>query len=352
MSAPGPSPRRLLIEAHHPAHIHFFKHAVRIWCERGHEVLMLGRDRDVMQQLLVAYDWIPHEVITAAGRNNRFPMEEMLRRQLTVARSIRRFRPEIVLSLMGSYTQSARLFGVPSVIFTDSEFQSFNHRIAHPFATAIYTPECFWKELGAKQRRYAGYHELAFLHPTRFEPRSEVLNKLSAVRGEYLVVRTSAWNTLHDVGEGGFGALFDRFLERVTEKIRVFLVPEGGRLPARWEALRLRVPPDWFHDVLAFARLVVTEGASTASEAACLGVPAVFLNSTERGYLNDQERRYGLVHNFKRPEPALEKTLSLLAEPPDPAELRRARAQLITDHVDVTAWLIAEIDRLFTQQVR
>src|SRR5688572_31596557 len=47
-------------------------------------------------------------------RNNRFPMEEMLRRQFTVARSIRRFRPEIVLSLMGSYTQSARFFGVRS----------------------------------------------------------------------------------------------------------------------------------------------------------------------------------------------------------------------------------------------
>jgi len=29
---------RILIEAHHPAHIHFFKKAVRLWRDRGDEV--------------------------------------------------------------------------------------------------------------------------------------------------------------------------------------------------------------------------------------------------------------------------------------------------------------------------
>ena len=126
---------RLLIEAHHPAHIHFFKNMVRLWRERGDEVLLLGRDRDVMRKLLDAYDWIPSQIVSSTGQNNRFPLREMLLRQAGVARAVRRFQPDLVLSLMGSYTQAARLFGVPNVIFTDSEFQSFNHRIAHPFAT-------------------------------------------------------------------------------------------------------------------------------------------------------------------------------------------------------------------------
>ena len=114
---------RLLIEAHHPAHIHFFKHPVRLWRERGDEVLLLGRDRDVMKQLLAAYSFIPTQIITGTRRGNRFPLREMLARQAAVAQAIRSFRPDVVVSLMGSYTQAARVLGVPNIIFTDSEFQ-------------------------------------------------------------------------------------------------------------------------------------------------------------------------------------------------------------------------------------
>jgi hypothetical protein len=338
---------RLLIEAHHPAHIHFFRNAIRIWKERGDDVLLLGRDRDVMRKLLLAYSFIPHEILTREGKNNRIPMQEMLQRQLKVMGKIRAFQPDAVLSLMGSYTQSAFLFGLPNVIFTDSEFQSLNHRIAHPFATRIYTPECFWKDLGPKQIRYRGYHELAFLHPSRFTPRPEVLGFMGNPEpGSYLVLRMSAWNTLHDIGKQGFGKAFDAFMAALVDRIQVFLVPEGGALPEKWESHRLRIPPEWFHDALAFARLVVTEGASTASEAACLGVPAVYLNTTQRGYLNDQERRYGLVSNFTDPDAALRRTLALLDAPADPERYREARARLVTDHIDVTDYVVREIDGL------
>jgi predicted glycosyltransferase len=341
---------RLLIETHHPAHIHFFKNAVRIWRDRGDDVLLLGRDRDVMKRLLAAYDFIPYEILTQQRKNNRIPMQEMLERQAKVAAKIASFRPDIVLSLMGSYTQSAFLFRKPNVIFTDSEFQSFNHKIAHPFATHIYTPECFWKDLGRKQIRYRGYHELAFLYPTRFSARREVLDLLGNVaEGSYVVLRISAWNTLHDIGNRGFGDRFDEFVSKVAERARVFLVPEGGVLPDKWERFRLRIPPDYFHDALAFAKLVVTEGASTASEAACLGVPAVYLNTTERGYLNDQERRYRLVYNFKDAGAALEKTLELLDSPPSPDSLRAARDRLVADHIDVTDYVVREIDAIFAR---
>lgn len=336
---------RLLIEAHHPAHVHFFRNAIRIWRERGDDVLLLGRDRDVMKKLLAAYSYIPFEVLTAQRKNNRFPMEEMLQRQVKVAAKIAAFRPDVVLSLMGSYTQSAALFRRPNVIFTDSEFQSFNHRIAHPFATRIYTPECFWKDLGKKQRRYRGYHELAFLHPARFTPNDAVLETMGNPEpGRYVVLRISAWNTLHDIGMKGFGDYFDEFMRELTRRISVYLVPEGGALPAEWEAHRLRIPPERFHDALAFARLVVTEGASTASESACLGVPAVYLNTTARGYLNDQERRYGLVSNFTDARAALKKTLELLDAPRDAERYRAARDRLVADHIDVTDYVVREID--------
>ncbi|HEU4582797.1 MAG TPA: hypothetical protein VFS67_31280 [Polyangiaceae bacterium] len=351
---------RILIEAHHPAHIHFFKYAIRIWQERGDRVLLLGRDRDVMRRLLSAYGWIPSEIVSSTRRGNRFPLREMLLRQLAVARAVRNFRPSLVLSLMGSYTQASRLLGVPNIIFTDSEFQSFNHRIAHPFATRIYTPRCFWKPLGPKQRRYPGYHELAFLHPKRFTPQPSVLERLVANRAlpgapagaagppapkEYVVVRTSAWNTLHDIGQSGLGAHFADLMALLLPHYSVYIVPEGGQLAARWAAHRLTVPPDEYHDVLGFAALVITEGASTASEAACLGVPSVYVNTTRRGYLEDQERRYQLVYNFTDPEAAMRKIRELIASPPDSSDLASARQRLIAEHIDVTDYVVSELDR-------
>ena len=263
---------RLLIEAHHPAHIHFFKNPIRIWQERGHAVLLIGRDRDVMRQLLDAYDFIPNEIVSGERRRNRFPMREMLARQAAVARAILRFRPTHVLSLMGSYTQAARLFGVPNIVFTDSEFQSFNHRIAHPFASHIYTPRCFYKPLGSKQHQYAGYHELAFLHPKRFTARREVLDQLAinggpeyeqasltAARrppapGDYVVIRTSAWNTLHDIGQSGLGGSLNELMREVLAKYSVYLVPEGqgrGLGHALYTELLRRVDGDGIHVCLA-----------------------------------------------------------------------------------------------------
>jgi predicted glycosyltransferase len=353
---------RFLIEAHHPAHIHFFKFPVRIWRERGDEVLLLGRDRDVMKQLLAAYPWIPSRIITSVGKRGRFPLREMLARQAAVASAIRSFRPDLVLSLMGSYTQAARLFDVPNIVFTDSEFQSFNHRIAHPFASRIYTPKCFWKPLGNKQRRYDGYHELAFLHPSRFTPRPEVLARLrvnggpgingtgpstsqAPEPGQYVVIRTSAWNTLHDIGESGLGHRFERVMREVLAQYSVYVVPEGGKIAPEWEKYKLSVPPEDYHDVLAFARLVITEGASTASEAACLGVPSVYINTTRRGYLEDQEQRYRLVYNFTDASAAERQVSALLRNPPRPEVLRASRDQLIRDHLDVTEFVVDELDR-------
>ena len=52
-----------------------------------------------------------------------------------------------------------------------------------------------------------------------------------------------------------------------------------------------------------------------ASEAAVLGTPAVFVSTTGRGYTDEQERRYGLVHNFtpEREDEALARVEELLA---------------------------------------
>jgi predicted glycosyltransferase len=291
---------KILLEAHHPAHIHFWKFPVRTLIERGHEVRLIGRDRDVMKRLLEVYDWIPSLIPRRQSRGNRFPIFELIRRQLTVARQVISFQPHVVASLMGSYCQLAGLLGCRNVIFTDSEFQHFNHRIAHPFADEIYTPYCFYKDLGKKQHRYKGIHELIFLGSEVFQPDSSVLEKYNNLEpGRYILIRISAWNTLHDVGQEGFQNQIGEFVSAHSRNYKILISAEENQIPAEMEAVPLVTAPEDFHHLLAFSAFVLTEGASTASEAACLGVPTVYINSTEqRGYLQMLQDRYGHIRRF------------------------------------------------------
>lgn len=337
---------KILIEAHHPAHIHFWKNPIRLLQARGNEVLVIGRDRDVMRRLLEVYNWIPHMIPTRRSRRNRFPLREMLGRQYAVAKAIRRFRPDVVASLMGSYTQGAKLLGIRNVVFTDSEFQHFNHRIAHPFADEIYTPECFYKELGPKQNRYHGIHELSFLHPEVFTPDRAVFERYGRLQSQpYIVIRLSAWNTLHDLDHRGIGDRIYEFVERFKEDYQVVISAEEGKCPPGLEAHVLDFRPEDFHQILAHARFVLSEGASTASEAACLGVPCVYINSTQRrGYLDMLETRYGLVQSFVSAAEGMPWAATKLLEVSEEMEQRRdeLRKQIGVDF-PCTARLVADI---------
>lgn len=334
---------RILLEAHHPGDIHFWKYPVRKLVNLGHKVHMVGRDRDVMRQLLEAYPWIPHEIPKRLSAKNRFPLGEMLSRQFTVMRAIHRFQPDVVASLFGSYTQSAALLGRRNVIFTDSEFQHFNHRIAHPFASEIYTPYCFYKPLGSKQHFYNGIHELSFLDGRRFEPDPSILTQTRLVAREYVVIRLSAWNTFHDIHHEGIGPRVTDFVNRFKDRWKIIISAEENQLPESFRPYAMHVHPARFHDLLGFARFILTEGASTASEAACLGIPTVFVNSTEpRGYLEMLEKDYGLVRNFQSADKGLPAAVEWLEsiDGGKMEELAQVKADMVASHGDVTDFVV------------
>jgi predicted glycosyltransferase len=273
----------------------------------------------------------------------------MLSRQWAVGKAILQFKPDVVTSLFGSYCQIAWLLRKPNIIFTDSEFQHFNHRIAHPFATEIHTPTCFYKPLGRKQHHYRGIHELSFLDGRRFSPDPSVIAGQPGLRNRaYILIRLSAWNTFHDINEKGMGSGVIRFVNRFKERYKIIISAEENQLPEELKPFAMQFAPEAFHHVLAYARFVLTEGASTASEAACLGVPTVYINSTEpRGYLCMLEKEYGLVRNFRQADeglPAAGEWLSELTDK-DLDDLQAERDRMIEDHCDVCAHVVKVLER-------
>ena len=55
----------ILVDIGHPGHVHLFRIPIQNWSEHGHNVVVSIRERDIVGQLLKAYD-IPYHVASTA----------------------------------------------------------------------------------------------------------------------------------------------------------------------------------------------------------------------------------------------------------------------------------------------
>ncbi|MGB0370662.1 MAG: DUF354 domain-containing protein [Opitutales bacterium] len=291
---------KVLIEVHHPAHIHFWKNVVQKLQDKGHHVLVLGRNRNIMTELLEAYKWIPHKIPEGSKWEKIHPIFMFIYRQVFVTKWIIKFKPNVVASLMGSYCQSAKLLGIRNVIFTDSEFQNLNHRIAHPFADEIHTPQCLTADFGNKHFHYNGFHELSYINKDASipEPSFNALKYDPRGRG-YVVMRLCAWDAYHDVHNHGLSSKdIMHIIKKINERWEVWIQPEGGKLPPELEPFRLEIPAHHYHSLIQGAKLVVSEGFTTASEALALGIPSVVINQITCDILDYQNKYYRALTHF------------------------------------------------------
>jgi predicted glycosyltransferase len=292
----------VLIDLQHPADLHFFRNAASRLVQEGHAVHFTGRDKDILVPLAREYG-LNVEVIGVCRPGIANLAWEMMQRQWHLQKIIRRFRPDVMMSVGGTYVSSlGRLLGIPVYVFYDTEHATISNLLAYPFATCIYVPKCYRKPIRWNHQRYDGYHELAYLHPKYFTPDPAVLAEVGVRPGDvFTIVRFVGWGAVHDVGMAGFTDENKIHAVRQFERFgRVFISCEGD-MPAELESRRLRLPVSRIHHLMAYAALIIAESATMASESAVLGVPAVYVSPLPLGYLEEQQRDYGLVFNF-RPE--------------------------------------------------
>lgn len=336
----GP-PMRILIDILHPAHVHFFRNFAAEMQRRGHELCFTAREKDGSTTLLQSHGFDYH-LLSRQQRGVLGLAKELATRTAGLLRVARRWRPDVMTGIMGpSITLAGRALGVPAVVFYDTEFAWQTNWFVYPLAHSVCTPDCYTGRVRGRHRTYAGYHELAYLHPRRFSPDRSRLDLFGIGSEErYTLVRFVSWEASHDVQEKGLTLAQKRQLvQRLQEHGRVLISSEAP-LPDDLASLRVRGPFADVHHLIAFADLLVGESATMASEAAVLGVPAVYIATTGRGYTDDQERRYGLVRNFREDQhgEALEAIGALLARSPE--WRTQARERLLGEKIDVTGWMV------------
>jgi len=334
---------RIVVDINHPAHVHFFKHFVWSMRAAGHEVLITASDKDMALHLLDRYGF-EYVNLRSYGRHLVQKMIRLPIMDVRLWRAARRFRPDVLLGVASvRAAHAAALLRSRCIIFDDSEHARIEVRLYLPFVERVCTPSCFKRDLGPRHLRYDGFHELAYLHPSRFRADPAILGDAGLAPGEpFSVVRFVSWGAVHDVGQKGFRRDEKRRLvDTLAERGRVFVVSEGP-LEAEFEPHRLTVPPERIHDLLFYAQLYVGEGATMATEACLLGTPSVYVSSLvgTMGNFEELGPRWDLVHAFRSASPAIADAAALAGDAEAKAAWGRKRERLLEEKVDVTQWMI------------
>jgi len=230
----------------------------------------------------------------------------------------------------------------------DGHVAGFLYYVAGPLANLIASPTATQKSYGKQHRRYQGYKELFYLHPSRFTPDPGIRTELGAAPDERLfLLRLTAFTASHDVSEAGMTrAQIDRILELLQANGKVIISSEED-LPPELAGLRVPTPPERFHDVLAACDLVVGDSQTVCSEAGVIGVPSLRYNTWagRHPYQVELEERWGLTKAFALEDEAaffaeLERLLADLDGAHEvQAEGRAAMLAWCGDPVDdLTAW--------------
>ena len=150
-------------------------------------------------------------------------------------------------------------------------------------------------------------------------------------------LRVVGWQANHDIGKSGWsGKTLRSVVAHLSRRGRVHVSSEVP-LPEDVASLRYSGSIADVHHLMANCRLIVGESATMASEAAILGVPAIYCGRDFPGYVQELEEA-GLVYNL--PADKIIELLDLVdrALTTPPAATRVARDRYVTVRPD---WALA-----------
>jgi len=327
---------KILIDIAHPAHIHYFRNFARILENKGHVCLFTLRDNGIIVELANYYR-INYRI---RSREMKSKIVYMLSSVINIYKIAKQFKPDLFVD-MGTVVSSpiSKILGKPYIAFDDTEV-SIKARFFHmPFTDVIITPTSFYKDLGCKQIRINSIMELMYLKKKYFIPNKEVLGPCINNIANYVIIRFVSWKAHHD--EGNKGISYQKKVEIVkylSSKYDVIISSEG-ELPKVFEKFQTRIPSHLMHDALAYAKLVITEGATMASESVVLGTPTIYVNSIQNGCTLEQ-KKIGLLFSLVNDEDLMNKVFKIESIITNIKKYNKIHKDYLESKIDSTAFIV------------
>ena len=347
---------RILIYLGHPAHFHIYKNSITSWQQQGHEVFILIKKKDVLEDLLQAAN-MPFFNILEEGRvDSTFGIfVGMLKRAIRLFVFCLRNKPQILTGTSVENSVVGKILGIPVVNVNedDAAVVPLYAKLSYPLASSILNPRvCNSGRWNNKAIKYDSYHELAYLHPDHFTPDRNVVEKYLSPDKPYFLIRLAKLTAYHDTGIRGIEAcIAERIIEMLKPYGDVYITSER-ELEPQFEKNRIVINPLDIHHVMAFAQLYIGDSQTMAAEAGVLGVPFVRFNDFvgRIGYLNELENIYQLGFGIKTQDcGSLFRIISELVVMPDRRQIfQERRMKMLSEKInysDFLTWFVGNYPR-------
>jgi predicted glycosyltransferase len=337
----------ILVDVGHPAHVHFFRNFIKEMNNRGHKIIVTHRRKEITENLLKYYDI---KYIPTLEYSHKYWEKFYLniKRAIIFNKLIKKYNVEVGVGI-ADYPLAWASKGTKckALIFTDTEHVKIDKFFTYPFADKILTPSCFLNNLGSKQIRYDGYHELAYLHPNWFKPDINVLKDLGLNRDDkYVIIRFISWSASHDVGQRGTEYKEKIKLIKEIAEYAYPIITSEGLMPKELMQYQIQIHPHRIHDAMYYANLYIGEGGTMATESAIMGTPNILINPLAKycGTHFDLTKRYKLQIFYDSISEVKDRAKKLILDKDSKKIWKKRRKKMLNEKIDVTRYIIDLIE--------
>lgn len=332
----------------HPSQV-WVLNQVAIELGRDVRVIWYMRDKDRSAQIATALG-IEYSMLSHARTGLMGNAIEMLVDTAKALRYTAKEGIDLWVTKFGAGNIAAKLLGRTSFSFNDddADLVPLIAMTSYRFADRVLVTDVTRMDgYESKAVRYPSFHELFYLHPSRFSPDPEVSAELGVSAGQrYGIVRLSALSAHHDYGVRGIATDFLLgLIDRYGSEVRIFISGEKQLAP-ELEPYRVPIRPERMHHALAGADFFLGDSQTMTAEAAVLGTPAFRLNDFvgRISYLAELER-YGLAFGFRpgQEQALIEKLDTVVHCAGTRQEFSQRRQQMLEEKIDPVPWFAEQI---------
>ncbi|MBL4709231.1 MAG: DUF354 domain-containing protein [Flavobacteriales bacterium] len=329
----------------HPAHYHNFSNVSKNLADKGHQIVWVVREKDVLFELTKGTPYKTYFIKEKAPKNKWGRILRILKRELIMFFIMLKFRPDMSIGTDLVITHIGKILNIPSIIVNedDAEAVPLFANMGMKYASTILAPEsCSVSPYEAKSVLYKGYQELAYLHPNYFIPNRKKIEELFGGREKYFLLRFASLTAHHDDGMNGIDdALARKIIAILETKGKVWITSERP-LSEEFEQYRIAIPAKEIHHAMYFASLYIGDSQTMAAEAAVLGTPSLRFNDFvgKLGYLEELEHKYQLTFGFltDKADELIDKIKEIISLSDSESIWKERKEYLLKNTIDVTVF--------------
>lgn len=336
--------KQFLFYMGHPAHYHNVKHLADDLSQKGHQILFVAREKDVLFKLLEGCSYETIYLKPKTSNSTIALVFSIIARQLKMLSICLKYKPDFLIGTDIVITHVGKLLGIPSFVLNEDDAKEvpFLAKFGFGFSTGVFSPKsCDISPYEHKKIEYTGYHELAYLHPKYFTPNAELIKDKIDTSKPYFILRFSDLNAHHDKGKYGISEELAIEIIELLKPIGNIYITSEKPLSNRFEPYRISIHPKLMHHALSFAKLYIGDSQTMAAEAAILGTYAIRINdfAGKLGYLIDLEN-YKLTKAFLPSQRAeiLSEIKGFLLDQNRMKNIEIHRKKMLSERIDTTAF--------------